>query len=49
MDTQAVPYQPGVLLGWEKVSVGVQKKFFFQTQKPEVNISHGRTRPLSDF
>ena len=25
MDTQRVPYQPGVLLGWVQLSVGVPK------------------------
>ena len=37
MDTQTVPYQHGVLLGWGKLSVGVSKKknsFFYPFFKP---------------
>ena len=30
MDTQRVPYQPGVLLGWGQLSVGAPKIIFFQ-------------------
>ena len=29
MDTQRVPYQPGVLLGWGQLSVGVPRIIFF--------------------
>ena len=34
MDTQAVPYQLGVLLVRGKLSVGVSKKNFFHLTRP---------------
>ena len=47
MYTQTVPYQPGVLLGWEQMSVGVPKIILFL---PSLNLlkcpSNSRVPPL---